>query len=107
MSGEICVVITTVANADQARSLARAMIEARVAACAQIMPMASIYRWDGKVVEDSEQMILFKTMAASYEELQAKILSLHPYDTPEIIQLPVSAGFHKYLAWVAAETRNA
>lgn len=104
MSGEICVVITTVANADQAKALARAAVEARVAACAQILPMSSVYRWDGKVVEDSEQMILFKAPLASYEELQTKILSLHPYDTPEIVQLPVIAGFDKYLAWVAAET---
>lgn len=103
MSGA-CIVITTVADEQQARALATAVIEARLAACAQTMPVSSCYRWDGKIVNDSELLILFKTAADKYPELEAKILKLHSYDTPEIIRVPVDGGFSKYLAWVESET---
>ena len=98
-----CVVMTTVANAEQARTITTAVIEARLAACAQVQSVSSCYRWDGKVVNDAEQLILFKTMSSAYEALEAKLLALHPYDTPEIIRLPVDGGSARYLAWIAGE----
>ncbi len=100
----VCIVMTTVAGEQQARALATAVIEARLAACAQSMPIQSCYWWEGKVVNDSELLILFKTVAAKYPELEAKIISLHSYDTPEIIRLPLDGGFGKYLAWIEKET---
>lgn len=99
-----CVVMTTVPDEQQAKALATAVIEARLAACAQTMPISSCYRWDGKIVSDSELLILFKTTADKYTALEAKILSLHSYDTPEIIRVPVHGGFSKYLAWIEKET---
>ncbi len=99
-----CIVMTTLADEQQAKALATAVIEARLAACAQTMPISSCYRWDGKVVNDSELLILFKTTADKYPALEAKILKLHSYDTPEIIRLPVDGGFSKYLAWIETET---
>lgn len=100
-----CIVMTTVSGEQQARAIATAVIEARLAACAQAMPIASCYWWDGKVVNDTEQLILFKTAIDKYPALEAKILALHSYDTPEIIRLPVEGGLGKYLAWIDKETR--
>lgn len=100
---EACIVMTTVAGEQQARAIATAVIEARLAACAQTMPIRSCYWWDGKVVNDPEFLMLFKTLASQYSELEAKILSLHSYDTPEILRLPIDGGFGKYLAWIEKE----
>ncbi|MBN8970235.1 MAG: divalent-cation tolerance protein CutA [Rhizobiales bacterium] len=98
-----CVVMTTVANAEQARMIMTAVVEARLAACAQTQGISSCYRWDGKVVSEDEQLIVFKTMSDAYEALEVKLLALHPYDTPEIIRLPIESGSAKYLAWIASE----
>ncbi|HEY0236234.1 MAG TPA: divalent-cation tolerance protein CutA [Afipia sp.] len=102
--GDACIVMTTVAGEQQAKAMATAVIEARLAACAQTMPITSCYWWDGKVVNDTELLILFKTMADNYPALEAKIVSLHSYDTPEVIRLPIGGGFGKYLAWIETET---
>lgn len=103
MSDDACVVITTVATKEQAKKLAADMIEARLAACAQTIAISSCYRWDGKIVEDEEQMILFKTTSAAYAALESGILAGHPYDTPEVVRLPVTGGASRYLSWIAQE----
>ncbi|MEH2512664.1 periplasmic divalent cation tolerance protein [Nitrobacteraceae bacterium AZCC 1564] len=99
-----CVVLTTINNKEQAEKLAKAVLEARLAACAQIQAITSYYWWEGKVANDAEYLIHFKTDAAKYDALESTILALHPYDTPEIIQLPIEAGSSKYLAWIQKET---
>lgn len=103
MAGDACIVMTTVMSAEQARELARAVIEARLAACAQTLPISSCYRWDGKIVEDGEQMILFKTLADQYSALEAFLLERHPYEVPEIVRLPVDGVSGKYRDWLAGE----
>ncbi len=103
MANDVCIVMTTVADAEQAKALARAVIEARLAACAQTFPISSCYRWDGKIVEDSEQMILFKALAGQYPALEAFLLERHPYDTPEIVRLPVDGVSGKYRDWLVSE----
>lgn len=103
MAGDVCILMTTVADAEQAKELARTVIEARLAACAQALPISSCYRWEGKIVEDGEQMILFKTLAAQYSALEAFLLERHPYDTPEIVRLPVDGVSEKYREWLARE----
>ncbi len=74
---EACVVMTTVADEQQARALATAVIEARLAACAQTMQVSSCYRWDGQVVIDNEFLNLFQTVPNQYDALVATILNLH------------------------------
>jgi periplasmic divalent cation tolerance protein len=101
---DACIVMTTAADEGQAKMIATAVIEARLAACAQTIPISSCYRWDGEVINDTELLILFKTVTDKYPALEAKILELHSYDTPEIIRVPVDGGFSKYLAWVEKET---
>lgn len=104
MAGDICIVMTTVADAEQAKALARAVIEARLAACAQTLPISSCYRWDGKIVEDGEQMMLFKTLVDRYSALEAFLTERHPYEVPEIVRLPVDGVSGKYREWIFEET---
>jgi periplasmic divalent cation tolerance protein len=78
MANDVCIVMTTVADAEQAKRLSRAIIEAHLAACAQTLAISSCYRWDGKIVEEGEQMILFKTVADQYAALETFLLEHHP-----------------------------
>jgi len=97
---EIIVVLCTIPP-DVAESLARLLVEKKVAACVNIVPGArSIYRWEGRVAEDEESVLVIKTTAGRFAELCALIKSSHPYTVPEIIALPASDGNPDYLAWV-------
>ena len=96
--------MTTAPNQQEAEKIVRAVISSRLAACAQVQPVNSFYWWDGKINNDSEALIYFKTTRERYPALERAILEIHPYDTPEIIQVPIEAGSSKYLAWIAKET---
>ena len=98
---EKMVVLCSCADLDSARRIANALVEARLAACASILPMVeSIYRWREKIERANETLLLIKTTSACFAALQEKILALHSYDTPEIIALPIVAGLEKYLHWL-------
>jgi len=76
-------------------------------ACGNLVPgVESIYRWQGKVETSSEVIVIFKTTAARYLELQTRIRELHPYEVPEILAIPVSAGLPPYLQWVEDSCRG-
>ncbi len=99
------VVLVTAPGPDEAARIARAVVEERLAACGNVVPgVRSIYRWQGKIADDSEALLLLKTTRARLEALRARVLALHPYDVPEVLALPVEAGSAAYLAWIAAET---
>jgi periplasmic divalent cation tolerance protein len=99
------VVMTTVETPEQGRAIANHLITVRLAACVQILPpMTSIYHWQGRVEEASETLLLVKTTRRCYAELEETIRQLHPYQTPEILALPVVAGGRGYLDWLEAET---
>jgi periplasmic divalent cation tolerance protein len=99
------VVLTTLPSADAAAELARSVVGEKLAACANILPaLRSIYRWQGKIQDDNEVLVLLKTHRRHYERLKARILQLHPYDVPEVIALPVEQGHQAYLDWIARET---
>lgn len=92
-------------DADTARRLARGAVESRLAACAQVLPgVAACYRWEGRVEEASEALLLLKTRADRLAELQAWLVQAHPYELPEIVAVDIAAGLPGYLAWVADET---
>jgi periplasmic divalent cation tolerance protein len=99
-----CLVMTTVPNKEQAEKIARAVLEARLAACVQIQEITSFYWWDGKINRDAEQLLYLKTTAKHYAALEAAIIANHTYDTPEILQMPIERGFEKYLNWMQRET---
>lgn len=85
-----------------AETLARALVDARVAACVNVLPaITSIYRWKGDVSRDEEALLLIKTTDAAFESLRREILARHPYDVPEVIALDVAHGHAPYLEWVA------
>lgn len=104
---DCCQVTTTTDSRTAAEELARGAVEARVAACAQIVgPISSVYWWEGKVDSAEEWLVLLKTTAASYPALEAYIKAHHSYDVPEIVAAPITAGNPAYLDWVRAETRD-
>jgi len=99
------VVLTTVASDDEAVRLIRGLIERRLIACGTLVPGArSLYRWQGKIADEREVLVLLKTRSARLETLQAAFTDLHPYKVPELLALPVSAGLERYLEWIGAET---
>lgn len=88
-----------------AETIARAVVEAGVAACVNILaPCQSIYRWQGAIETANEVPLLIKTASERYAELEALIRARHPYQVPEIIALPVTAALPAYLDWLAKET---
>jgi len=99
------VVLVTAPSAEKAAELARALVEERLAACGNVVPgLRSIYRWQGKVEDEAEALLVLKTTRARFEALRERILALHPYEVPEVLALPVEAGSAAYLAWIAGET---
>jgi periplasmic divalent cation tolerance protein len=100
-----CQVVTTTDSREAADALASAAVEARAAACAQIVgPIASTYWWEGKVETAQEWQVVFKTAVERYPELEANIKAHHGYDVPEIVCTPIIGGNPAYLEWVTAET---
>src|ERR1035437_3746001 len=101
------VVLVTCSSASEARRIARAVVEARLAACVNILPGAvtSVYRWKGKVESARERLLLIKTSRKHLAELRAMIERHHSYDVPEFIALPIAAGSPKYLAWLEESVR--
>lgn len=98
---EPIVVLCTIGAHDDAERLARELVERRLAACVNLVPgLVSIYRWSGRIERDEERLLVIKSSAARFEELKAAILALHPYETPEVIALPISAAHEPYLAWL-------
>ena len=99
------IVLTNVPDRATADTLAKRLIESRLAACINVLaPAASIYRWKGEVETAHEVPVLIKTRAARYAEVESAIRGLHPYELPEIVAVPVERGLEEYLQWVAGET---
>jgi len=102
MSEQVLLALSTFPDAETARRIAQQLVTERLAACANLTPaVESIYRWEGKVEQAEETLVLFKTTRARFPALQAKLKSLHPYDVPELIAVAVQDGLPDYLRWVA------
>src|SRR5277367_1093568 len=95
-------VLVTCASAKEAERIARAVVDARLAACGNILrsPVRSVYRWKDKIESAREFLLLIKTSRLRFPKLQAEINRLHSYEVPEIIALPIAAGSSAYLAWI-------
>ncbi len=106
MSREI-VILVTAPNKDEAARIAHSIVSERLAACVNIIKgIESIYRWEGKVAEDSESLMIIKTTEDRYPEIERRIRELHSYSTPEVIALRIERGSEDYLRWVHEETRS-
>ena len=102
---ETLLVFTNLPDRDAAVKLAEALVGRRLAACVNVLSeCTSIYRWQGAVENAREVPVLIKSRAALYDELEAAINELHPYEVPEIIAVPVVRGLPEYLAWVGEGT---
>jgi periplasmic divalent cation tolerance protein len=98
-------VFTNLPDREAAMKLARGLVNKRLAACVNVLSgCTSVYRWEGSVEHAEEVPVLIKTRAARYPEIEAAIRSLHPYELPEVIAVPVVRGLTDYLDWVAEET---
>ena len=101
-------VFTTVGSHQDAERIATELIDARLAACVQVLgPITSTYRWEGAIETSQEWLCLIKSRQALYPELEKAIRQIHPYQVPEILALPVVAGNPAYLAWLEAEAKPA
>ena len=99
------VVLTTVASPDEGVTLVNALLDRRLVACGTLLPASrSLYRWQGKVADEAETVILLKTRSACLDALRVAFEELHPYKVPELLALEVTAGTEKYLGWIASET---
>jgi len=102
---EILFVITNLPDAQSAAKLAQQVVQTRAAACVnQLAPCNSTYRWQGKIESATEVTLLIKTTRAAYPRLEKLISMAHPYELPEIIAVPVTAGLPAYLSWIDSET---
>jgi periplasmic divalent cation tolerance protein len=104
-SPDAVVVLTTVATPDDGVSLIRALLERRLIACGTMLTGArSLYRWEGRIADEAEVVLLLKTRSASVVALEAAFRELHPYKVPELLALAPTAGFAEYVSWIHAET---
>jgi periplasmic divalent cation tolerance protein len=99
------IVLTTAGSQEEARKMAHALVERRLAACVNIVPhVESIYRWHGKIETAEEWLLLIKTQAELFERVRDAVKELHSYDLPECVMLEVSAGSQEYLTWIEKNT---
>lgn len=98
---EFLIVITTLSDRDAAVALAGHLVRSRLAACVNIgATVTSVYAWEGNVQQDSEVMLTIKTPKRRFEALRDEIVARHPYELPEVIAVPITAGLSDYLAWI-------
>jgi periplasmic divalent cation tolerance protein len=100
------VVVTTCADEEAASRIAGVLVERKLAACVQASAITSTYRWQGAIETAREVRLMIKAKSADYDAIQACIVELHSYQTPEVIALPVVAGSRSYLDWIDVETRG-
>jgi periplasmic divalent cation tolerance protein len=107
MDGESIVALITAPSKEVAERIARALVENRLAACVNLVaPIRSIYTWEGKTCDEEEVLLVVKTTLAAFEGgLMPLVTSLHPYQVPEIIALPIVRGSRGYLEWIERATR--
>lgn len=97
------VVLITASGEEEAINIARDLVTEKLAACVNIVPaIRSIYRWEGKIHDDAEVLLIVKTNATSFNNLRDRVASIHSYANPEIISLPIDSGSEKYLEWLDA-----
>ena len=96
------IIFVTAPSRREGKNIARHLVETRLAACVSLLPLIeSVYRWEGKVVDENESLLVIKSNRKLFPEIEAEISKIHSYDTPEIICLPVVDGSRKYLQWLS------
>ena len=98
--------LTTTPNREEAAKIAKLLIDEKLAACVQLLPIESFYFWEGKTQNEAEMLLLVKTRSALFETAIARIKSVHSYSVPEIVAMPFTAGFSGYLDWIDSVTTS-
>lgn len=100
-----CLAYMTAGTVEEAKSIGRALVEERLAACVNVVPgMVSVYRWEGALEEAEEAVLIAKTRVALFEALTERVGELHDYDNPCVVRLDIVAGRRPFLDWIAGET---
>ncbi len=99
------VVLVTCGSEEEAQKIANALVEDRLAACVNLVaPIRSIYRWEGRIWDEKEWLLIIKTQKHRFEELEKRVKSLHSYSVPEIVSLSITEGSSAYLEWIRENT---
>lgn len=103
--GEFALVLVTAGSQEEAERMGRALVDSSLAACVNVLPgLRSIYRWEGKIWEEGEFLLLIKTRMALFRQVECTIKAIHSYELPEIIAIPVIQGSETYLNWLREST---
>ena len=94
------IITATFPDKDSAKSVARLLVERKLAACVQLMPIESVYSWKGEICDECEVLLLIKTRAERFTEIAAAIKEIHTYEVPEIVQVPIIGRLAEYLSWI-------
>lgn len=99
------VVLVTTSSEEEAMKIGRVLVDRKLAACVNVLgQVRSIFRWEGRVADEPEYLMVIKTTDARFDQLAQEIKTLHSYSVPEIIALPIAQGLNEYLTWVREET---
>ena len=105
VSSDYGMLLTTTASRDEAQTIAKLLIDEKLAACVQLLPIESFYVWQGKSQNEAEVLLLVKTRSVLFDAVIARIKQMHSYSVPEIVAIPFTAGFAGYLNWIDDVTR--
>ncbi len=97
--------LTTLPSRAEAQDMAQLLVTEKLAACVQLLPIESVYVWDGATRNENEVLLLVKTRTALFDSAMARIKAAHPYEVPQIVGMPFTAGFAPYLDWIGETTR--
>jgi len=100
MSSEYSMIFTTFADKEAAKNAAKLLVEERLAACVQLLPTESVYLWKNEICDENEILLLIKSKTAFFDKIALTIKGTHPYEVPEIIQIPITNGLPEYLRWI-------
>jgi periplasmic divalent cation tolerance protein len=106
MPTPFAIIMTTCGDKTNAELIATHLVEERLAACIQMFPVASVYRWEGAVQHANEWMLFCKVKSIDFANVEAAIRAAHAYSNPEIVEVRIENGANAYLAWIASATRN-
>ena len=105
--GELVLILVTASSQQEGLNIARSLVNSRLAACVNIMSdLRSIYRWEGKIWDEGEFLLLIKTRRALFDKIEAKVKKYHSYEVPEIIAVPIIQGSETYLNWLRESTNS-